>query len=1759
MITAFPRFVRAWLPALAALAVVSALPARATAQQCSPQPCGLTGFTPPTVTVSPATGTYPSGQVNVRIDFSDDSVLNHGSMYVSFGTQEVTSQFHYVMINPWTSYATATLPVPPGSTLLSAEICDASSAGACGYVQATYTGPPPSVRVTPEVATLSVAANTPAATRYRVANTGLFQTTYTLTSSCPGGWGCTPSSPTMVLAAGDSVFVDVNFTAPTSGSGGVQLSAASGSVSSVGGTAVSASSPADPGFPGDDRSLQRTQRDACITVAMGPASASECGDLRVVHALPDTRILNKSRSPVLFYNSGHGRPIPIVAEHLAGPASGVPDSIRAVLLVDGVQVAAVRFQGWGSGTVRRIAVPFQAHAHATGVYTYTLQVTAEWLNGTQQALTTRTGRMGVVNRSASPFGAGWWIAGLEQLVTVAGDTAKLWIGGDGSMRIYRGNAGGPWVADAYDRPDTLYNTTSAELGTVTVRTLPGRSEVWFDALGRHVRTLNRMQQYTAFRWDGSYLVRINLPYAGAQGDTTRYSFEYGNNPTATVRNLSRVTAPGARDTWFTTDAGARVTKILDPDSSFVTFGYAGTSKWMSRRTDRRSVAETFDYQRNRFFSSSRPASPTENILIRVTSVVTQGITRSVSLDSVRHIFDGPRPGAEVCDCTWWHTDRYGAPTDVRDAFHRLAYLTRGDARWPGLVTTTVAPNGFTSTAAYDSLGNVSSRTAVNPYGDGRNSTTTYRWDPYWDAPIRMVSPEGEIALTGYDGYGRRAWEQAGPSTARLVTYGYNPLTHASAPGLPASVTVPGGATETFEYDARGNLSATQTPLGFRTEVLSDAVGRVLRTRQPAYADGALAGWRSDSTTHDRAGRPLRTVTSGPGTGLADAQQRVVENRYDASGNLTAMSRWSVPDTAKIGVITTRWRYDLAGRQIAAYAPDATPLDSLDNPRDSLVYDLASNVVAVHSRRLADSVGVRPSEQLGPVTMTYDALNRLLKRRVPAVLYQPRDQGISLRGFIEMHEGLGTNVPYPWYPSGPGGEYLIAADSATFAYDAGGNLVRADNEDARVRRSYYPGGALRADTLVVRTEATIAGGGDWTSHVYALEHTYDRNGRRVDLKHPAGLAPLSATGQPMDHSRWSYDRETGALASVTDVLGSQISFTFNLRGELERITRPGGVVQSYRYDGDGRMLTDSVRGILQGLPAVMRAANFQYDPASKLVWTRNGTAPYDTLFAQYAGIGHVVSGFSSSKAMTILGHRAASNSRDRILLDALGNRVTTLTQTAYRTAGLLDSASVPGSFRYHAGSGRMRMAGNPVQSDTFHYDAAGNEVFTTQSSSPLDGSAPLRDRASFYGADNALRAAELRVVHDPAQGGPAPYSRAFEEYRYDALGRRVWVRTRQRCKLSGNGYHACQLGKTRRTVWDGDRELYEIQMPDQYAENDSATVQQALIPGGALPVDPNPFWGRVAYTYGGAVDQPLSLVRMGYVDMRDSADYIQSTAWKPSPVSIFPVWNERGQPVFGTFSTGGTRWCSGSRCLRLAWPAGWFAYERPRFESGNWHGTLLEDKQDATGTHYRRARYYDPNTGRFTQEDPIGLAGGMNLYGFAGGDPVNFSDPFGLCPYHGRKRTTDLSDCPTRTREQRLILEAFRILEGDEEGRRVIETVAIHRVRVSLTGGIHLMGRCDNAHAQGCYNPEANRIDMAYSSAEDMAVRLVHEATHVRYAFPDEADGSQSRTEEALAWDTAMRLYGRIRKTHGNSTFYEQHYQNHCASSNWGALGCVGGP
>ncbi|MEN8135373.1 MAG: RHS repeat-associated core domain-containing protein, partial [Thermodesulfobacteriota bacterium] len=63
--------------------------------------------------------------------------------------------------------------------------------------------------------------------------------------------------------------------------------------------------------------------------------------------------------------------------------------------------------------------------------------------------------------------------------------------------------------------------------------------------------------------------------------------------------------------------------------------------------------------------------------------------------------------------------------------------------------------------------------------------------------------------------------------------------------------------------------------------------------------------------------------------------------------------------------------------------------------------------------------------------------------------------------------------------------------------------------------------------------------------------------------------------------------------------------------------------------------------------------------------------------------------------------------------------------------------------------------------------------------------------------------------------------------------------------------------------------------------------------------------------------------------------------------------------------------------------------------------------EETGLHYNWNRYYDPNTGRYITSDPIGLDGGLNLYLYAGANPVNHTDSKGLygtnsCEYYDKR-------------------------------------------------------------------------------------------------------------------------------------------------------------
>jgi len=302
-------------------------------------------------------------------------------------------------------------------------------------------------------------------------------------------------------------------------------------------------------------------------------------------------------------------------------------------------------------------------------------------------------------------------------------------------------------------------------------------------------------------------------------------------------------------------------------------------------------------------------------------------------------------------------------------------------------------------------------------------------------------------------------------------------------------------------------------------------------------------------------------------------------------------------------------------------------------------------------------------------------------------------------------------------------------------------------------------------------------------------------------------------------------------------------------------------------------------------------------------------------------------------------------------------------------------------------------------DSIWYDEAGNVTFTYQGRiDKLNNEGPpLEDRASFYDPEGRLRAADMRKVE--YFNGPL-YRASFEEYRYDALGRRVWVRARPYCSqaYSDQDHPAlveCSQDLIRRIIWDGDQELWEIQMPGQdtlsYQENDTVTVNLPRTQDG---LDLHGFYGRVLYTHGPGVDRPLAVTRIGYVDFKDGT---LRTVFQPFTIVL--VWSVLGDPTRQYTAENLTvcNYGTTAPCVYIDPPVQRWAYGAPVQAPSHWHGTLLENKSDRTGTQYRRNRYYDPATGRFTQEDPIGLAGGINLYGYANGDPVSYTDPFGLCP------------------------------------------------------------------------------------------------------------------------------------------------------------------
>ena len=178
------------------------------------------------------------------------------------------------------------------------------------------------------------------------------------------------------------------------------------------------------------------------------------------------------------------------------------------------------------------------------------------------------------------------------------------------------------------------------------------------------------------------------------------------------------------------------------------------------------------------------------------------------------------------------------------------------------------------------------------------------------------------------------------------------------------------------------------------------------------------------------------------------------------------------------------------------------------------------------------------------------------------------------------------------------------------------------------------------------------------------------------------------------------------------------------------------------------------------------------------------------------------------------------------------------------------------------------------------------------------------------------------------------------FRYDLLGRRISKTRRQ--MLGGQ-----PTGKpvTTRFVWEGFRLLQEV--------------------------------------HG---DVPLTYV---YSD-QDSYDPLARIDGVDAPEIFWFHCQPNGTPERMTDIEGQVRW----EGVNSAW--GKLLRESETQVSGYSQNLRMQGQylDRETGLHYSLFRYYDPDCGRFTQQDPIGLAGGINLYQYAP-NALGWVDPWGL--------------------------------------------------------------------------------------------------------------------------------------------------------------------
>jgi RHS repeat-associated protein len=916
-----------------------------------------------------------------------------------------------------------------------------------------------------------------------------------------------------------------------------------------------------------------------------------------------------------------------------------------------------------------------------------------------------------------------------------------------------------------------------------------------------------------------------------------------------------------------------------------------------------------------------------------------------------------------------------------------------------------------------------------------------RWDPEggdaWrycftagepDRPWRLQSieaPNGQGVDLSWDQQGRLAGvRQRLERRSLIITYGLQ--------GFVDKVlfVAPGGEQQLlvrYEYDARGRQLAAYDAAGLANRYEYDDEGRLSRE---IVKDGGVFTYRYDSSGRcvktsglDGYGeKRLRFLDAINFTEVTDSYGQTSRFQYAASGQIVLeidplggerRSEYDEHDrlvatTDRTGAVT-RFAYDDQGNR-------AVITDALSH----------SQVMSFDRHHRAVSF----ADPLGNVWHhAYDESNRLIGTRDP--LNGRWSFGYDADGnLVEVENPVGARRRLQYEH----GVLTASIDSlghiTRFRHDASGRVTERTDPLGEVTRFRY-------DVLGRPVEVTLPTGASVRLEFDAagnLTGYTDPNGHSTRYRY-GPCARLLERIDPLGRQlRYEWGNEAGRLDRVVNEAGATYTFFRDAGGRAIREQSFDGVERHFTYDADGYVVRyvnangeaidierDALHRIVgQRLPDGNKVT-YRYDPAGDLVAA--DTSDSKVTFERNA-VGRVVrevqgSHWVSSRydangnltnTVTSLGHTVdyaldangfvsrLSTSRDQALVfthDAYGRETTRRTsggvlvkqrydrlrrlveQTVTADRATDGSAWVPPgprgivqrSYTYDQRSsvasitdtraGRIDYTYDPAEqllnavrqvgaSEAFTYDVAGNLTRIEAPDESVDGAALV------YGPGNRLvQCGDTRYEYDAEGQRIRKIENANDdqprvwEYVWNALGCLTAVKRPDgdtwRYTYDALARRVEKIGpdSRRQFLWDRDVQIHEFEAGeslsawvfDRYSFAPLATVQR----------------GRLYSAVNDHLGTPKELI--------DSAGTV---AWS----GALKVWGDDLTRVRASATVD---------C-------------QIRFQ-GQW-------RDEESGLHYNRHRYYDPGVGRFISQDPVRLIGGANFYNLSP-NPVSWLDPLGL--------------------------------------------------------------------------------------------------------------------------------------------------------------------